>query len=60
MVCFIYFLHDDGTYSKSEGTRANACMTCYDLNGPNNVNMQLDVAAKRELIANYIGVVWME
>ncbi|KIM72704.1 hypothetical protein PILCRDRAFT_93350 [Piloderma croceum F 1598] len=43
-----------------DDTRASVCMTYYDLNGPNNVNMQLNIAAKRKLIANYIGVIWME
>lgn len=33
---------------------ANVCMACYDLNGPNNVNVLLDVEAKRRLIADRI------
>ena len=33
-------------------------MTYYDLNGPSDVNMQLDIEEKRKLIAKYIGVIW--
>ena len=48
-----------GTYSESvEDTRASICMTYYDLNGPSDVNMQLDIEEKRKLIAKYIGVIW--
>ena len=32
-------------------------MTCYGFNGPNNVNVQLDIEVKRRLIADYIGPV---
>jgi hypothetical protein len=57
---FYIFLHPcRGTYSESvEDTRASICMTYYDLNGPSDVNMQLDIEEKRKLIAKYIGVIW--
>lgn len=37
-------------------------MTCYGLNGPDNINIKLGIEAKRRLIADYIGPIrlWME
>jgi len=34
---------------------ANVCLTSYNLNGPDNANLHLDVETKRKLIAAYIG-----